>query len=175
MDEEAFEAATERLKEVDKVIKGLDPAIRESAFDVLKPYVGTGTLPGEVGSSGGGNGGSGDGSGSGANSEGRSKRLLEENAGASPADNAVMCAAIWFDEYGKSPFTYEDIRGIANDLGVTISERLDNAINSAKRNGKKLFKAAGKKGTKAPTTHGELYFKEKYGVTQGSKTPPGAS
>jgi hypothetical protein len=62
MDKQQYEAAAERLKAVNTVIEGLNPAIRGDAFKVLQSYV-TGELAtvgtGGEGSDGDGMGGNG--------------------------------------------------------------------------------------------------------------------
>jgi hypothetical protein len=85
-----------------------------------------------------------------------------------PADNALAIAAYHYSQYGSAAFTTDEIREIADDVGVTVPERLDMTYVQAKREGKAFFRRAGR-GAFRPTVHGESYFKKTYQVTKGTK------
>ena len=91
-----------------------------------------------------------------------------------PSDNAFLCAAFQFAQFGPIPFSLAEIRSIATDAGVTIPDRLDKTFAVAKKKGKKLFREAGK-GAFKPTAAGSLMFKEKWGVRPGRRTTPNPS
>ena len=156
MDEATYKKRVERLKEVDKVVKALDPTIREASFKLLQSYI-TEEKP---------NNGSGvDGGTSG-------EDIFTKFDHDKPADNILLIAAHHFSQYGNAIFSLNDIREISADVGLTIPGRLDMTLNTASRKGKKLFASAGR-GKYKPTVHGEKYFKETYDVSKGTKQKPG--
>ena len=85
-----------------------------------------------------------------------------------PSDNAMSIAAYHYSQYGKEPISFDEVRQIAGDVGVTIPERVDMTFKAAKDKGKSLFQNGGRGKTK-PTVHGEAYLKEKFGVKKGKK------
>jgi len=160
MEKDEFKAMVARLREVNEVVKPLDEALRGEAVRVLLPYA-TGGAPAPPADPDGGGSDGGDGGGD------IRQRLLAERGDGKPSDNALMCAAIWFAEQGKDPFNFDQLRDLASELGITIPARLDMTIGNAKRDGKKLFKSKGGRGSYAPTTHGETVLKTTFGVKQG--------
>lgn len=86
-----------------------------------------------------------------------------------PADYANLCAAFHFSRYGMCAFTLEELRAIASDAGVVLPDRLDKTLNTATKNGKKLFQMAGR-GTFKPTASAGLVFKERWNVKPGKKS-----
>lgn len=168
MKKDEFTKTSERLREINEVVKDLEPALQDSAVRILAPYA-TGLPifeasntpppdnPGRTGTTDVGE------------SDVR-RRLLDEHGDGKPGDNALMCAAIWFSEYGKSPFSLDQLREIGNELGVTVPDRLDATIGAGQRQGKKLFNRV-RQGHYSPTVNGETFLKATYGVTQGRATP----
>lgn len=88
-----------------------------------------------------------------------------------PADNAKLIAGYIYSQFGSEPFTVEEIRQLAKQIGLTIPDRVDATLNSAQSEGKKLFQGAGK-GKYKPTTHGETYLKATYNIKKGTKQRP---
>jgi len=165
MEDSTFQDRVKRLKEVNEVIEKLDPAIREEAFSLLAGYV-TGqpyTGP-HVGADG--SGGQGD-----SHSEAPAADLFARFPDGKPSDNVVLIAASLYSQYGAEPFKLDEIRAIAQSVGVTIPSSLDMTLKQAKREGKSLFQHTGRSEFK-PTVHGELYFKKTYQVTKGTKKRP---
>jgi hypothetical protein len=165
MEKKRFEEATERLLEVNKVIAKLDPAIRVSAFELLKGYVTTGTQ-------------------STLSPEGKPKpephrgvadleSLIAAHPDAKPNENLQLLTAYWYGNYGATPFTVENLREAATDGGLTIPDRTDMTLKQAKDGGKKLYQSAGR-GLFKPTVPGELYLRKTYDVRKGMGTPPTA-
>jgi hypothetical protein len=163
MESSTFQGRVQRLKEVNEVIEKLDPAIREGAFSLLSEYVtghadkadmqGTGhTKPTEQ-------------------QDTLPSNLYERFPDGKPSDNAVMIAADLYSQYGTQPFTLDEVRNIANSVGVTIPTSLDMTLKQAQRDGKLLFQHSGRSEYK-PTVHGELYFKKAYQVSKGTKQRP---
>jgi hypothetical protein len=167
MKKDEFATAVDRLREVNEVMKDLEPALQPEAIKILSPYV-TGqaapTPPPSDPNGGGSN------SGAGNDLAALRTRLLAEHGDAKPADNTLMCAAVWFAEYGKEAFSLDQLRSIANELGVTLPDRVDATIGGGMRKGKKLFNRA-RVGYYAPTVHGETFLKTTYNVQQGQGTP----
>lgn len=164
MESNTFQERVQRLKEVNEVIEKLDPAIRQGAFSLLTEYV-TGhahknkaapqeshTKPAEQ-------------------EDPQSSNLYARFRDAKPSDNAVMIAADLYSQYGNQPFTLDEMRNIADSVGVTIPSSLDMTLKQAQRDGKLLFQHSGRSEYK-PTVHGELYFKKTYQVSKGTKQRP---
>jgi hypothetical protein len=179
MDDSQFNQTVERLREIDEVIKKLDPAIRADAFEMLKPFAlgppSSNKHPQQE-------------------AQQQRERRERDPQQASPAetsgaekfvrsqkldkpDQAVKAiAAWWYSQYGVAPFTQKDVKVIADEIGVTLPARPDMSIKRTKNaDGKAVFRNAGK-GKLVPTQpHGELFLQKEYGVTKGTKTPPSAS
>ena len=85
-----------------------------------------------------------------------------------PAENAVLIAASLYSQYGAQPFKLEEVREVAESVGVTIPASLDMTLRQAQRDGKALFQHTGR-GEYKPTVHCELYFKKTYQVAKGTK------
>ena len=163
MEKKTFDERAKRLKEVDSVIKSLDPAIRADAFKILQAYV-TGK---GVKEQSGANGDSGGAAPDGTDRESFFTRFDHDK----PADNVLLIAAFHYSEFGTAPVTIEEVRDIADDVGITVPSRVDMTLLQAKRNGKSLFARSGRSRFK-PTVHGEKFFKETYTVSKGTKQKP---
>lgn len=157
MDEKTFNEKARKLREIDQVIKSLDPSIRESSFRLLQSYV---TEKG----------------GEETANPGQKEMLHEEKSeedfflqfsSAKPSDNLSMIVAYFYSKYGTHPITYQEIKEKADTCGVTIPNRIDMTLKVAKRNKKNLF--ALRPGKVCVTVHGEKYLKETFNVTKGRK------
>jgi hypothetical protein len=84
------------------------------------------------------------------------------------ADNALLCAAYHFSEYGGVPFSISEIQQIAADAGVIVPDRPDMTFVQATKQGRKLFQRAGRGSFKLTATGG-LVFGERWGVKPGRK------
>jgi hypothetical protein len=164
LDKKAFSEIEGRLLEVNKVIAKLDSSIRVAAFEFLKSYVSGGTLrtiPSDPSN--------------GPDDEpsiGDLSDLIQAYPDQKPHENVNLLAAHWFSEYGSHPFTTRYIREQASASGLTVSARIDKALNTAREKGKKLYEAGAKKAMFKPTVVGEAFFKATYHVKKGTKTPP---
>ena len=164
MDNSAFQERVKRLKEVNDVIKDLDPSIREGALPLLAEYVtGQPLVPKAKHESDNGRGGGGP-------REGAAEFFAKFQEG-KPSDNAVSIAAYVYSQYGAEPFKIDEIRETAKSVGLTIPTSLDMTFKQAQRDGKLLFQHTGRSEFK-PTVHGELYFKKTYQVAKGTQTRP---
>jgi hypothetical protein len=85
-----------------------------------------------------------------------------------PADNALLCAAYHFAEYGSAPFSISEIQRIAADAGVIVPDRPDMTFVQATKQSRKLFQRAGR-GSFKPTATGGLVFGERWGIKPGRK------
>lgn len=170
MDEQEFKDRCKRLKEVNKVITDLDPAIRESAYSTLEQYV-TGK-PSQRQKAPKDDPDAKDGEQKDTSNLGRDKFIrAHHNKDDKPSDNVLLIAASHFREYGSEPLSYKEVDKIAANAGLTIPERLPMTFKQAKKAGKKTFKSAGR-GKVCPTVHGEKRLKETYNITKGTKRKP---
>ncbi|MFZ5615937.1 MAG: hypothetical protein ACOZAA_01255 [Pseudomonadota bacterium] len=159
MDEQSFKESVNRLEQVGKVLEKLPVEVRSEAFNLLKDYV---FKPREHRSE-------------------AAKRastqapddgaFFEKFSHDQPADNAKLIAAYFFREYGSAPFSIDDVRKTADDVGITIPSRVDMTFISAVDGGKKLFTRAGR-GKFKPTVHGEANLKTTYSIKKGTKRRP---
>ena len=90
-----------------------------------------------------------------------------------PSDNALAVAAYHYAQYGSSEFTVDEMQELADDVGVTVPERLDKTYLAARRKGNSLFRRGGR-GAFRPTVHGEAHFKRTYKVSKGTSRKPTA-
>jgi hypothetical protein len=157
---EVFKERVKRLKEVNDAIEKLDPAIRSAAFSLLADYV-TGIT--EKAKDGYGH--------HAANkpTEPDSTDFFSKLEKGKPADNAIAISAYFYSQYGAQPFQLDDIRTLADEVGLTIPGVLDMTLKQASRDGKSLFQHTGRNQYK-PTVNGELYFQKTYSVKKGNKT-----
>lgn len=165
MESSTFHERVKRLKEVNEVIEKLDPAIREVAFSLLAGYITgqphrvdgmqqAGVSPGE-----------------GEAPEQQMTELFGKYPDGKPSDNALLIAAWLYSQYGAQPFKLEEMREIAESVGLTIPASLDMTLRQAQREGKALFQHTGRSEFK-PTVPGELYFKKTYQVAKGTRKRP---
>jgi hypothetical protein len=161
----AFRGRVKRLKEVNEIIEKLDPAIREPAFSLLAGYITghdhrvegahrTGAATGEGGAS-----------------RQQMSDLFGKYPDGKPSDNAILIAAWLYSQHGAQPFKLDEMREIAESVGLTIPTSLDMTLRQAQRGGKALFQHTGR-GEFKPTVPGELYFRKTYQLTKGTKKRP---
>jgi len=167
MDEKTFRRWAEKLEQIGKLMEKLPSEIRLAAFELLQSYL-TETSAEDA----------------------EEKKRADENkiiskgewknkedffsafAHDKPSDNAKLIAAYLYHKYGSEPFSTEEVKGIADDVGVTIPGRIDMTLSAAKEKGKKLFTKTGKSKFR-PTVNGEVYLKAKYSVKKGTERRPG--
>lgn len=160
MDEKEFKIRAARLEQIAKLLEKLPVEVRSDAFDLLKEYVTEQPT--------------------GSPDKKAAAKAKHDNTGGSeeaffsafdhdqPADNAKLIAAYFYREYGAEPFSVEEVRQKADDVGITVPARIDMTFVAAKDKGKKLFARAGK-GKFKPTVHGEANLKAIYSVKKGTK------
>ena len=160
MDDKDFKIRASRLEKVAKVVEKLPVEIRNDAFSLLKGYVTENisdssakkapakTVPDKT--------------------DETEEAFFAAFDHGKPADNARLIAAYFYREYGVEPFSVEAVRQKADDVGITIPERIDMTYLSAKEKGKKLFTRAGTSKFK-PTVHGEANLKATYKVKKGTQ------
>ncbi|HET6327790.1 MAG TPA: hypothetical protein VFG04_24110 [Planctomycetaceae bacterium] len=90
------------------------------------------------------------------------------------ADNALLCAAYHYSEYGNVPFSISEIQRIAADAGVILPDRPDMTFVQATKQGRKLFQRAGR-GVFKPTATAGLMFGERWSVKAGRKPKAAAT
>jgi hypothetical protein len=163
MNKDSFSELKKRLKEVNSIIKNLDPAIRLTVFDMMRPYV-QGSLPEPL-------------------PEEKKKReapphdkdtkkALKEYYTKfqpnKPADVAKILAGWIYKTRGSEPFTFKEIGDLSDVLEVTRPARLEMTFKASRHKGKKLFVPAGH-GKVKPTVHGANYFKQLFKGQIGKK------
>jgi hypothetical protein len=166
VDQKEFRARADRLEQIAKVLDKLPPEVRSSAFELLKGYAtehrsqsGTKTESSDVDKN--------------TRDEGDAAFFGAFDQG-KPADNARLIAAYFYREYGAAPFSLDEVKQKATDVGITIPLRVDMTLLQAKEKGKKLFARAGT-GKFKPTVHGEANLKATYGVRKGTKQREGGT
>ena len=97
--------------------------------------------------------------------------LIQKHGDGKPHQNINLLAAIWFSEFGSSPFSLEYLRQKAESTGLTIPASPRMTLVQAKDGGKKLYSPSGR-GLFKPTVVGEAFFKATYSVRKGTKAPP---
>lgn len=160
MNEGMYKDRVKRLKEVDKVIKSLDPAIRAASFELLESYITSGD---HTSSKTGGKGKGGEVT--------TSDELFTKHEHKKPHENAMLITAYLYSEYGSEPFSLEEIRKKAKDVGLTIPEKLTMTFKQCKNKGKALYTSTGR-GKFKPTVNGEQYLRDTYSVSKGTKQKP---
>lgn len=159
VDKKAFEEIVKRLKEVNEVVAGLDPAIRSAAFEVLRPYIvggGGHQEPKEP---------------EGVEATADAEAFFTKHEGEKPSENVLLAATFYYSQYGAVAVGVDDLRAIAAEAGIELPDRPDMTLAQAKRGGKALFRKAGQ-GRFLPTVHGKTFFKKSYEVTAGKKPAP---
>lgn len=158
------------LEEVNSVIKNLDPAIREKAFELVADHLGSDLPPARSGE---------------AKAATKAKKKTDNgdpprqpvdtsSTGAffggfdhsKPAANVLLIVAWLFSKYGVFPISTAEIKEIADAVGITVPTRIDMTLKVAKRQKKTLFQKIGK--NYRLTVSGELFMKETYGVLKGT-------
>jgi len=162
MNETTLQERTKKLLEINNVIKKLDETIRPAAFLLLQDYVlGSASSdklkphhpasPIDAG-------------------EGR-EEFFSKFSHAKPSDNVLLVSAYHYSQFGSSSFSVEEIKALADQVGVTIPNKPYMTLTAAQRKGKSLFRSVGK-GVFCPTVHGETFFKKTYGVSKGTQHKP---
>ena len=167
MNDERIKDAKKKLAEINKTVSALDASIRAAAFEILAPLYfedyeadGEASDPDEKRAST------------------RRRRATPSNSGAffnqhdhdKPRDNVHLISAWFYSQYGVTPVTPADVRECANEAGLTIPERPDNTMRTAKKDGKNLYRQ--KSSGWQLTVKGEAYVKEMYNVKKGNKPRP---
>lgn len=162
-----------RMKEVEQAVLDLDESVRGAAFSMMEDYIlgGAARTP-KAGSKteqppGPDTGAADDGADDDVTS------FFAEREIDKPAEAVYAIAGYFFSQYGSAAFTVEDVRALADRVGLTVPDRPDNTLRNGARNKKSLFRA--KDGGWMPTTMGELVLKEKFTIKKGSKKRPVAA
>jgi len=166
MDQKLIKEAQKHLLDINKTIKSLDPAIRAAAFNILVPYYF------DVPPDNKEEGGKEKGKGKKEDSPGSLKEFFGAHENSKPPDNVFLIAAWLYSQHGAIPITSNLCREISKKVGITIPNRPDATMRAAQRKLKNMFRQQGK--AWVLTTHGELFIKNKYGVSKGNKPLPEA-
>lgn len=154
----------QRMREVEQAVLELDESVRASAFSMMGGYIlGEQTVSRRSASAG-----------PDANEDVESTEgvgLGDFFAGRDtdkPAEAVMAIAAYLFQQFGSEPFTLQEVRDIADEVGLTIPERIDMTLKGATRNGRPIFRSVGR-GKYAPTVLGEATLKQDHNVTKGRR------
>jgi len=168
-----LETAKDLIVEINATITELDDAIKEKAFDVLTAAAFGGKHARPKGHSAGGAGGStptGEGAEASIDTDDLAEFVSKHDTN-KPADNVKVLFAYLFSQYGKVPFTLDEIRKLADEAGLTIPDRLDMTLKGGKAEGRSIYQAKGG-GKYQLTAHGETFMKSTYSVSKGKKPRP---
>jgi hypothetical protein len=171
VDKQTFKDRVSRLKEVSTALEKLPAEVRGAAFGLLEAYVtaeadgtGGGRTPPKKSKPGR----------EPAGETGDASEFFGQFESLKPADNVRLVAAYFYQEYGVQPFGVDELKELADRVGVTVPGRIDMTLLAAKEKGKKLFIRAGR-GQFKPTVHGEIHLKTEYKVKKGNKQKATAS
>jgi len=153
----------EKLADINRIISGLDPAIRSAAFEILAPYY----FDEELTNSAQKPAAKGKDTGTPSTTPAEFESFFSSFDHKKPKDNVLLIAAWLYSQHGVFPISAKDTKNYADRTGLTVPKRPDNTMRSAKKNGKSLFRQSGD-GWEL-TVHGETYVKETYGVKKGTK------
>jgi hypothetical protein len=166
VDEKTFKERVARLQKVGEIVEKLPPEVRAQAFATLEPYVtgeaATPTRGKRTTKPDGGAGGDSD-----DNDESR-EEFFKRHDHDKPSDNVRLIAAYHFQQHGSAPFTVDELKEIADDVGITVPDRIYMTLRAAQADGKKLFSSPSR-GLFKPTVHGEANLKTTYEVKKGNK------
>jgi hypothetical protein len=179
MDESEFKQVTGRLLEVDSVIKEIDPALREGAWELLRPYV-SGDDPGPSGPPSGSkprdqkpkqtrqtrSKPKNSGKVSLPPSDNEEDSLIQKFESMEDAENLSLTLAIFYKRYGRGPFELTLLKNLASSLSIEIPKRPDKTLQPRKANIRKQ-----EDGWKI-TPAGEKWLQDTYGVTRGKQPLP---
>jgi hypothetical protein len=164
MDEKTFKDLANRLKKVSAVVEKLDPVIREDAWKLLRPFIGT-----DGGTSEPDHPKTGDTAGESPPSTDSSEdELIENFESEKEADNLYLTLAILYKRHGKGPFSLDLIRAVGQSHHLALPSRPDTTLRNSTR--KVVRKQEG--GYKI-LSGGEKWLKDKYGVAKGKQPLPG--
>lgn len=164
MASDKIKSATEKLLEINQIITKLDPAIRSAAFDILTPLVfeeeDVSEKPGTAHKK------------QKQISTADKEKFLSLFEHDKPKDYVLLIAAWLYSQHGVFPITKALMDEEASNAGLTVPERPDNTMRTAKQKGKNLFRQ--KNSGWQLTVAGEAYLKETYSVKKGNKPVPEA-
>jgi hypothetical protein len=156
------EAVIKRMKEVEAAVMDLDVSVRGEAFTMMKAYIlgeADNATPSPTGTAHSG-------SEAAAEPVGDLEAFFANRDVDKPADAVFAIAGYLYGRYGTEPFTTSEIKGIADEVGLTVPSRIDMTLGTTRRGGKALFRSAGKRKF-APTVLGEKTLKEELNITKG--------
>jgi hypothetical protein len=165
MNEDPLAEAKRKLKEINGIISTLDPAVRLAAFELLVPlhFASESEVPASHG----------------AKRKTASKPAVESGDRESfftglptekPADNVNQIAAWIYSQHGVVEISKKMVVEMANEVGLTIPDRPDNTMRTAKKGGKALYRQ--RNSGWQLTVHGETHVKTTYNVRKGNKPLP---
>lgn len=166
MDKKPIEETKKKLLEINAMISDLDPAIRSAAFDILVPLYfadADESRPRQRADKSRKSSGA-------AEPSDVLEKFFEEFTSEKPDDNVHLIAAWLYSQFGVFPITRKDVEDLATSIGLTIPERPDKTMGTAKYNKKSLYHKQNK-GWQL-TVHGEGYLKKTYNVKKGNKPRP---
>jgi hypothetical protein len=168
MDDAEFEASVKRLKAVNKVIEGVDPAIRADAFKLLQTYV-LGKSSGGEDIDGAHNGRNG-GPATQALDDESIQNLIDEHMSDVATENGILVTAIFYSMHGRGPFEVKELSGFAATHGVLFPDQFHKTVAKRKHDGNNIVRKV--VGGYLITASGEAFLKQAYGVSRGTQPKP---
>jgi len=166
MDTEKIKDARKKLLEMNKIVTELDSIIKPKALEILFPFFFEKTPPPPHTKSHTRKGTKAEAEMDFSDVEAFFNNFSHEK----PADNVLLISAWLYSQYGVYSMTAKEIKDYGSKTGLTISNRPDNTLRQAKRDGKALFRQSGNGWE--PTLLGEKYLKNTYKVVKGKNPRP---
>jgi hypothetical protein len=163
MDEKELKQIETKLMAINNIIAKLDPAIKVTAFEFLKPLVLGKQIEVPAGKAGR------------AQDEehlppkGDVRDFYGSFNPKKPADSALILAGWFYTQRGSASFTLEELDALFDEVGVGRPARLDMTLRSSMRKGKTLFQNSGH-GAYRPTVYGENVFKTEMNLRPGKQS-----
>ncbi len=168
MDEGQYQETVKRLEAVNAVIKGLDPAVRDRALQILTPYV-TGQPGGRGGGNSGGEGGDEEG---GLVTDAAVDALLDAHKSDNASDNGLLIAAIFYSRYGKGPYEVKEFKRFGDQQDLLFPDQFHKTVGKRKTDeGNAIFRKVSN-GWQI-TVNGEKWLRDTYKVGRGNQTKAG--
>ena len=155
------------LVEINELLVKLDPSIRATASEILRPLY---FVEEQAQAKRRNVSKEGEPSGEDEGAPSELADFIASHDQKKPADNVTLLAAWLYSTYGLYPITAKEIKELGDSCGLIVPNRSDNTMRQAKNKGKSLFNQQGKGWQ--PTVSGEIYFKETYKVKKGTKALP---
>ena len=142
MDKEIIDEVQFKLLKMNKIIAKLDPAIRNTAFEIMVPYYFDDQPTKKQKNGNKSKGGKGKSSAKEADTSDL-ESFISSFEHKKPKDNIMLLTAWLYSQQGAYSIQAKEIKELADSCGLVIPNRSDNTMRAAKNKGKSLFKQQG--------------------------------